>query len=46
MVNCCGKGNGEDVGGDVFEGEEAAEEDLAGEGLAEGVDGRDGDEAG
>ena len=36
---------GEKVGGDVFEGEVAAEEDFSGEGEAEGVDGGDGDEA-
>jgi hypothetical protein len=46
MVNCGGEGDGEDVGGDVFEGKEAAKEDLAGEGETEGVDGCDRDEAG
>ena len=46
MVECCGEGDGEDVGGDVFDGEVSAEENFAGEGEAEGVDGCDGDEAG
>src|ERR1700686_1959472 len=45
MVKSGGEGDGYDVGGDVFEGEVAAEEDFAGEGQAEGVDGGDGDEA-
>jgi hypothetical protein len=46
VVKSRGEGDGEDVGGDVFNGEEAAEDYLSGEGLAEGVDGCDGDEAG
>lgn len=45
MVKCGGEGDREDVGGDVFDGEVAAEEDFSGEGEAEGVDGGDGDEA-
>ena len=46
VVECGGEGYGEEVGRDVFEGEVAAEEDLPREGLAEGVDGGYGDEAG
>jgi hypothetical protein len=45
LVKCCDKRDGEDVGNDVFGGEVAAEEDLAGKGQAEGVNGGDGDEA-
>src|SRR6266576_1418516 len=45
MVEGGGECDGEDVGGDVFEGEVAAEEDCSGEGQAGGVDGGDGDEA-
>ena len=44
VVERGGEGDGEDVGGDVFDGEEAAEEDFSGEGETEGVDGCDGDE--
>ena len=40
-----GEGDGENVGGDVFDGEVAAEEDFAGDGQAEGVDWGDGNEA-
>lgn len=46
VVERSSEGDGEEVGGDVFEGEVTAEEDLAEEGEAEGVDGCDGDEAG
>ena len=45
MVECGGESDGEDVGGYVLDGEEAAEEDFAGEGEAEGVNWGDGDEA-
>ncbi len=38
--------DGEQVGGDVFEGEEAAEDESTGEGKSEGVDGGLGHEAG
>ena len=45
VVEGGGEGDGEDVGGDVFEGEVAAEEDHPCECLAEDVDGGDGNEA-
>ncbi len=37
MVKQSGEGDGEPVGGDIFQGEEAAEEEASGEGEAEGV---------
>ncbi len=45
VVEGGGEEDREDVGGDVFDGEVAAEKDLSGEGEAEGVEGYDGDEA-
>ena len=45
VVESGGEGDREDVSGDVFDGEVAAEKDLSGESEAEGVDGCDGDEA-
>ena len=41
-----GEGDDEPVGGDVFEGEEASEQEAAGEGEAEGVEGWGVEEAG
>ena len=45
VVQGGGEGDGENVCGNVFEGEVSAEEDLACEREAEGIDGGDGDEA-
>ena len=45
MIECRGNEDGEEVGGDVFEGEEAAQEDFSGEGEAEGVNWGQRDEA-
>ena len=45
MVECGSDSDGKPVGDDVFEAEEAAEEKLAGQGEAEGVEGGGVDEA-